>query len=292
MKQTLRFSYWLLLSIPFAGSSCGTTDIRNMITPSGTGTTFQPIAGAAKPIEPPVRLNQYAVVTRNTIYADFTYDAEGRQESVWVYNQRSGESKPDTRPMVMSYDQQGRLAGIGIAPGDPASGTVTVSGLQRQYAYTYEGRLTSVSLVGNQPSDAVLRCTYERDENGQILRQLLDLRDGYRTEYTYQYFGGNVVQMNQTITDPTGQVTSRQRNRYKHDTHPNPLVGLMVNGLAQVMQQYVSRNNMIKWTSESLSADGTVESSRVTDYTFQYNDKGYPTRFQAGTTLGTYTYNK
>ncbi len=260
-----------------------------------TASVFTPIAQTtAINNELPPRLKRFTYLNRNLFLTEFTYDSRGRQASTWAYIQRSGEGKENTSPAFIRYDEQGRVAAIeeGSYLVDAATGSLTLTKAYSQQEFTYSlNRLTIRQTLGG--SSFPVKQVFDIDGNGYYVHQVIEAASGYRSDYTFRYADGNVVQADYTSIDPSGVVLNRTRTLYEYDTNPNPLLGLLgVNSIVLMdVPTSTSKNNAIKYTVQRLTPDGsTTVSSTVVDYKYQYNDRGYPVSYMAGTLQGGFTY--
>ncbi|GAB3991467.1 hypothetical protein GCM10028807_21560 [Spirosoma daeguense] len=273
--------------MPFLWGGCSKpTEVDKPATlpPATTGTT-----GATS-----VRLKQLQFINRTASFVEYTYDAQGRQESVRTYSQRTGESKEESPLTLITYDQQNRLAKTedGWFTLDSVSHSVTKKLLMQWQEFTHQGSVMGIKtfLVDPNAYNNNPEVTLESSAQ-QVVKQIQRKADGSTVDITFQYDGENVTQCEQINRDKTGTVKSRARSLYVYDTSPNPLRGLLGPYGSLNVQSYASKNNVVKWTSQQLSLDGTSVLSQVsTDYLYTYSEKNWPVSYETATTSATFIY--
>ncbi|GAB3703977.1 hypothetical protein GCM10027592_34730 [Spirosoma flavus] len=272
--------------MPFFWAGCSKpAEVDGPVTP--TPTTPDPATS--------VRLKQLQIINRVASFVDYTYDAQGRQETVQTYSQRSGESKDESPTTLVTYDSQNRLLKTedGWFTLDANSHSVTKKLITQWQEFAHQGGVMSIKtfLVDPAAYNNNPEMIIESNAQGQIVKQVQQKADGSTIETTFRYERENVAQCEQVVRSKSGDVKSRSRSLYVYDTNPNPLRGLLGPFGGLNVQSCASKNNVTKWTSQSLSPDtGSVLSEVSTYYDFNYSEKGWPISYETPTAKMTYIY--
>ncbi|MBD2699336.1 hypothetical protein IC229_01720 [Spirosoma sp. BT702] len=286
MKRAVPLSWLIGLMMLFLWAGC-----------SKPAEVNGPVTSIPNPTTPAtsVRLKQLQIINRVASFVDYTYDAQGRQESVQTYSQRSGEGKDESPATLVTYDSQNRLLKTedGWFTLDPTNHSVTKKLVTQWQEFAHQGVVMSIKtfLVDPTAYNNSPEITIETNAQGQIVKQVQKKADGSTVETTYQYDRENVVQGEQMIRSSHGAIKSRSRSLYIYDTNPNPLRGLLGPYGGLNVQSYTSKNNVTKWTSQGLSPDtGSVLSETTTYYDYSYSEKGWPVSYETSTAKATYIY--
>lgn len=118
--------------------------------------------------------------------------------------------------------------------------------------------------------------SFSYDSNGHITRQALHEPDGKESGYIDFFYDskGNVVKRLQYSVSSDGKETLDTTTIYEFDDKNNPYRAF---GLLTPPGENTNPNNIIKETyTIHFEVDDFIEKVQVKEYSYQYNDNGYP----------------
>ena len=158
--------------------------------------------------------------------------------------------------------------------------------LTKKFEYENDGRLIRVRYI--RPSSAGPEYSEFTIENDMIIRQSMYWQNALSSYIEYSYdANGNLLKAERYSLTPGGDAELRTTNEYEYDDMRNPFQSfrrLITPG------KYSNRNNILQETyTIHFEIDPWTQKVNITNYTYEYNDMGYPVKVNGEIE---YVYNK
>jgi hypothetical protein len=158
--------------------------------------------------------------------------------------------------------------------------------LTKTYEYENDGQLIRVRYI--RPSSVKPEYTEFTFENGMINRKSMYWQNALSSYIEYSYdSNGNLLKAEKYQVSSTGEAKLLTVNEYEYDDMRNPFQSfrrLITPG------KYTNPNNITRETyTTHIEIDPGMQKVSVTNYTYEYNDMGYPVKVNGETE---YVYNK
>lgn len=200
-----------------------------------------------------------------TISTNITYNEKGLPSKLEDVQGR------ETRKLEYTYNDKNQVKEITLTEGTDTEKQV--------HEYDVQGRLSKITFTATE--DEPYTVTYEYPDENTVVEK--DSRNE-NEKITYTIEGGNLTKKVKEITNPQGQVVRSETKTYKYDTSiKNPDASLerkLISFDYFEEARYTPSNskNAVTEIATTGNDNGHPLTSSTTTYTYEKNDKGYPTK--------------
>ena len=181
----------------------------------------------------------------------------------------SEKQNGNTRQLEYTYDSKDRVTVMNLTQGSNNS--------KRIFEYDNEGRITKETLT--QPGALPTATTYTYTGNTVVEKE----STSPNTTKTYTFEKGNLVKEVYEQKDEAGNIASSETKNYEYDTtikNPAASIEHRLVSLNYFYNPLFSKENSENVVTKEVSkySERGREEVRTVTYTYEKNDKGYPTK--------------